>query len=357
MGKLVLKYRHKVMCGDSTNGDHIERLMAGNKAALLHADPPYGMGKQSDGVANDNLYRENLDAFQMDWWAGFRPFLTDNASAYIWGNAPDLWRLWYRGGLGDSEKLEIRTEIVWDKKAIPGMKSGLLTQYPEASERCLFFQFGDQFLGNVNTGDFPLEWEEVQGYLQNQAESLRIGPQDIKRINGVGMYSHWFTKSQFTLIPEKHYIALQEQYPNGFSKDWKELKKEWDKVKDVLTRKVQGARSYFDNAHDAMRDVWEFSRVTGEERHTHATPKPVAMMERVMLSSLPKDGLCVEPFAGSGSTLIGAEKTGRRCYTMELQGNYCDVIIKRWQDFTGKQAVLESTGQTFAELEAERIGH
>jgi len=91
-----------------------------------------------------------------------------------------------------------------------------------------------------------------------------------------------------------------------------------------------------------MRDVWEFPRVTGEERHGHATPKPVAMMERVMKSSLPKNGLCLEPFGGSGSTLMGAEKAGRRCFTMELDPKYVDVIVKRWEAFTGKTAVLET---------------
>jgi DNA modification methylase len=89
-----------------------------------------------------------------------------------------------------------------------------------------------------------------------------------------------------------------------------------------------------------MTDVWEFCRVTGEERHGHATPKPVAMMERVMKSSLPPGGLCAEPFAGSGSTLMAAETTGRICYTMELAPQYCDVIIKRWEDFTGQKAEL-----------------
>jgi DNA modification methylase len=103
-----------------------------------------------------------------------------------------------------------------------------------------------------------------------------------------------------------------------------------------------------------MTDVWEFGRVTGEDRHGHATPKPVAMMERVMKSSLPIGGLCVEPFGGSGSTLMGAEKTGRICYTMELQPCYCDVIVRRWQAFTGQQATLEATGQTFAELTSKR---
>jgi DNA modification methylase len=92
-----------------------------------------------------------------------------------------------------------------------------------------------------------------------------------------------------------------------------------------------------------MTDVWSFPRVTGEERHDHATPKPVAMMERVMMSSLPKDGLCVEPFGGSGSTLMGAERTGRACYTMELDPIYCDTIVKRWEDFTGQKALPDTT--------------
>jgi len=62
----------------------------------------------------------------------------------------------------------------------------------------------------------------------------------------------------------------------------------------------------------------------------------------------------VEPFGGSGSTLMGAERTGRVCYSMEIDPKYCDVIVTRWQNFTGQSATLESTGQTFTELQAER---
>ena len=347
--------KHRVMCGDSTIISDVEKLMAGATAQLLHADPPYGMGKEGDGVANDNLYAEKLDGFQMEWWATFRTFLDDNASAYIWGNAPDLWRLWYVGGLGDSEKLELRNEIVWDKKNIAGMASPDLTQYPIATERCLFFQLGNQFLGNVNADDFPDTWEPVRAYMEAQAKAAGVNPAEVKRVCGVGMYSHWFTRSQFTLIPEKHYRNLAAEFPGHFERPWRELKAEWDRVKGGPTSEIQGARSHFDNAHEPMRDVWEFSRVTGDERHGHATPKPVAMMERVMKSSLRPGGLVVEPFGGSGATLIGAEKTGRACYTMEMQPRYVDVIVRRWQAFTGKKAVLESTGQTYDDLKAERI--
>jgi DNA modification methylase len=58
-------------------------------------------------------------------------------------------------------------------------------------------------------------------------------------------------------------------------------------------------------------------------------------------------------FGGSGSTLIGAEQTGRNCFVMELDPKYCDVIVKRWQDFTGKEATLEATGQTFNAMVSE----
>lgn len=341
LGDLWLLGNHRVLCGDSTSVDAVERLMDGHKASLLHADPPYGMGKEADGVANDNLYAEKLDEFQMEWWATFRPFVNDNASVYIWGNAPELWRLWYKTGLGATEKMELRNEIVWDKKAVPGMASDGLTQYPIATERCLFFQLGDQFLGNINADDFPETWEPLRSYFESQAIAAGIKPPDIKRVCGVSMYSHWFTRSQYQLVPEKHYQALQAAYPGLFLRPWSELKAEWSQVKEGE------ARSYFDNAHDVMRDVWEFSRVTGNERHGHATPKPVQMMERIMRSSLAPDGLCVEPFGGSGATLIGAERSGRVCYTMELQPKYVDVIVKRWQDFTGKDAIHSVTGETF----------
>ena len=342
-GDVWLLGKHRVMCGDSTVITDVERLMASERAALLHADPPYGMGKASDGVANDNLYNDDLDAFQMEWWATFRPFLLDNASAYIWGNAPELWRLWYKAGLGSSERLELRNQIVWDKKAIPGMASADLNQYPVASEHCLFFQLGNQLIGNMNTADYWEGWEPLRAYLEQEMKSIGWKVADLNRSTDTYMGGHWVTRSQWAFPTAEQYRKIQAA-ANGkaFKRDYDQLKRDYDQLK-------RETRSYFDNAHDVMRDVWEFSRVTGDERHGHATPKPVAMMERVMLSSLPKGGLCVEPFGGSGSTLMGAETTGRVCYAMELNPVYCDVIVKRWQEFTGKTATLESTGEPFPE--------
>lgn len=73
------------------------------------------------------------------------------------------------------------------------------------------------------------------------------------------------------------------------------------------------------------------------ETKLHPTMKPVAVMEWCIDMT---EGTIIDPFLGSGTTLIAAEKTGRKCYGMELDPKYCDVIVKRWEDFTGKKAEL-----------------
>lgn len=355
-GDVWLLGGHRVMCGDSVMIDDIEKLIGDERSLLLHADPPYGMGKESDGVVNDNLYNDKLDDFQMDWWTAWRSFLVDNASIYIWGNPPDLWRLWYNR-LAGTEKLEVYNQIVWDKNGAFGINSPEKTIYPTATEHCLFMKLGEQFIGNVNTEDYPEEYEAVRAYLAEEAEAVELKPKQIKEICGCQMYSHWFTKSQFTLIPEKHYKKLQEAYPDNFQKPHRELQWEWDKIKgkkSSLGSRIDSMRSYFDNTHENMTDVWKYSRVAGEERHQHATPKPVAMMERVMKTSLPPKAVALEPFGGSGSTLMGAEKAGRLCFTMELQPFYVDVMVKRWENYTGRKAIHEESGKTFEEMDQER---
>lgn len=86
----------------------------------------------------------------------------------------------------------------------------------------------------------------------------------------------------------------------------------------------------------------------------HPTMKPVALFEYEMLNNTKGGDLVLDSFGGSGTTMIAAEQNGRCARLMELDPKYCDVIIRRWQDFTGKDATLAEDGRTFAELEAER---
>lgn len=354
LGDVWLLGEHRLLCGDSTVITDVDKLMDGHKAHLLHADPPYGMGKEKDGVLNDNLYKEKLDQFQMDWWNTFRGKLENNASVYIWGKAPDLWRLWYRSGLSDSERITFRNEIVWlkiyNEKGTPdAMGQGSdYRSYAIATERCLFFMLGEQGF-NDNADNYWEGFEPIRKQLETERKKAGWDIPTMKTIAGHSDKNrdHWTGKSQWGFLTEEVYVKFQhhckENKIEAFKKDYKELKKEFISL-----------QAYFDNTHDNMTDVWPYKRVTGEDRHNHATPKPVDMMCRVIKSSLPDGGLCIEPFGGSGSTLIACEKTNRHCFMMELSPNYCDTIINRWQDFTGKQAILEENNTTFQEMKSQR---
>ena len=86
----------------------------------------------------------------------------------------------------------------------------------------------------------------------------------------------------------------------------------------------------------------------------HPTMKPVALFEYQMLNNTKGGDIILDSFGGSGTTLLAAEKNGRHSRLMELDPKYCDVIVKRWQDFTGQKATLESDGRTFEDVAASR---
>lgn len=128
----------------------------------------------------------------------------------------------------------------------------------------------------------------------------------------------------------------------------------WYAVKKGGTGHWQGDRK--------QSTVWDIVNAAagagshGEENKTsgHGTQKPVECMKRPMENnSKPGEGV-YEPFCGSGSTIIAAEMSGRICYALEIMPPYIDMAVKRWQNFTGKAAVLESTGETFAQVDAQR---
>jgi DNA modification methylase len=98
--------------------------------------------------------------------------------------------------------------------------------------------------------------------------------------------------------------------------------------------------------------VWEIGQISIAERKefNHSSPKPVALFELPIIKHLKKGEIAYEPFSGSGPQIIAAEKTGRRCYAMELSPQYVDVAVKRWQAFTGQAAIREGDGAVFNTL-------
>jgi DNA modification methylase len=112
-----------------------------------------------------------------------------------------------------------------------------------------------------------------------------------------------------------------------------------------------GADHYWCGARD-QGDVWFFDKPSKND--LHPTMKPVALVERAIRNSSKSRDIVLDPFGGSGTTLIAAERAGRRARLIELDPKYVDVIIQRWQSQAGQSARLEATGASFDELSLSR---
>jgi len=353
---------HRLLCGDTRDPVLLAELLQGVRLVMVDADPPYGMGKHRQGVLNDELTGDRLDVFQMAWWSAWRPHMADNASAYIWGNAPDLWRWWLAPdpvGLDASEPLTLCNEVVWNKGSAQGMRTKAARRYPRGSERCLFFMLGRHHFGNRATRYWE-GWEPLRLALRAELERAGWRARDLNRITGTQMSSHWTGRSQFAPIPEMHWCklqqaaaaagldAFQEGYEafmaRAFGGGVSEVRERGNAAHRVQAAAARAGRPYFDNTHEPMIDVWTFGRVVGKKRHGHPTPKPVAMIERAIKSSSRPGDAVGSPFAGSGTDVIAAARTGRACYAAELSPAWCDVIRRRWTTWALEAGVAPGAG-------------
>ncbi len=135
----------------------------------------------------------------------------------------------------------------------------------------------------------------------------------------------------------------------------------WNKNTHVLSRSDYNYKhetilyGWFDR-HDFYgqgefkSSVWDIDKPNHSE--LHPTMKPIALIENCLFNSSKKGDLVVDPFLGSGSTLIACEKNDRLCYGMEIDPHYVDVIVQRWQEFTGREGIRLSDGRAFSELAA-----
>ena len=251
-GDVWLLGRHRLMCGDSTSIDAVERLMAGQKADMVFTDPPYGMFLNADysgmkskfkGSSGGSKY-ENVKGDHED----FDPdFINTIFAAFDYCKEIFLWGADYYVDLIPSRNAG--SWVVWDKR-------------------------GDTSADKMFGSTFELCWSRTR--------HKRM----IARVKWAGIFG---------------------------------MEKEHDK------------------------------------KRSHPTQKPVDLVTWFFdYYSMQDKKVVADLFGGSGSTLIACEKTARDCRMMELDPKYCDVIIKRWQDFTGQQATLEATTQTYDELKAER---
>jgi DNA modification methylase len=266
-GDLWILGNHRLLCGDSTNPEHVARLMDGNKAQLLATDPPYlvdytGADRPNGGKDWSDSYHE-VDI--KDARGFFHGFLTaalsianEKAAIYIW-HADRRFRL--LTDLFEELNILMHQRIIWVKPCT------VLTYsvYPWRHEPCLF--------------------------------GWRKGSKPFFRPSRKKIGSVWTIDILRSGDPES-----PEYYADLWEVDWEGKKR--------------------NNGLD------------------HPTVKPTEIFAIPMRVHTNPGDICYEPFSGSGSQIIAAERVNRRCFAMELEPVFCDVAVRRWEEFTGKKAEL-----------------
>jgi DNA modification methylase len=338
LGDLIEIGEHRLLCGDSTDSDQVAKLMNGQKADIAHNDPPYGMKKENEGVLNDNLNYSDLLDFNKKWISLQFTHLKENGSWYCWGIDEPLMDIYSEilKPFIKNQKATFRNLITWFKNPSglgDGQNNSIARSFGVITEKCLFVMMGVQGFDN-NADNYFEGWEPIRNYLNAQKNKLGWSVNDIIEITGKSTASHYFSKSQWSFPTKEHYNVIRNK-ANGvaFKKEYEELKKEYEELKkeyEELKKEYYSTRAYFNNTHDLMTEVWQFDRhIRQGNEGGHATPKPIPLCERVIKSSCPENGLVLDVFMGSGSTMVASHQLKRKCYGMELDPKYCQVIIDR----------------------------
>ena len=262
--------RHRILCGDSTDADCVEKVLAGVKPHLMVTDPPYGVNYDASwrekalgvtGLATGKVLNDD----RADWreaWA-----LAPCTVAYVW-----------HGGTKAAEvaaslqacKFNIRAQIVWVKSR------------------------------------------------------------------------HVLSRRDYHAQHEPLYYATRE-----------EAAEHWTEDHEVLAYAVKAGEPGKYRGGRKQSTVWFIDHFRSETGHS--TQKPVECMRRPVENNSNPGQAVYEPFSGSGTTIIACEQTGRTCLAIELSPAYVDVAVRRWEEFTGKDATLEGDGRTFKALSAAPV--
>jgi DNA modification methylase len=235
-GDLYLLGKHRLLCGDSTKAEDVERLMAGKKADMIFTDPPYNVAyvggtEEQMTIKNDAMTEAQYIAFMGAFFTQYKESASDNAAVYIchasqWQRETESAML--------AAGIEVRCQIVWVKNT---------------------FAWG--------FGRYKFRHEPI-------------------------FYAH-----------------IKDKPDNWYG----------DKTQNT---------------------VWEEKKPSANR--LHPTMKPVEIVQRALVNSSKAGDLVLDLFMGSGTTLIACHKNNRISYGMELDPIYCDVIVKRYEEFTGKKA-------------------
>lgn len=291
LGDLWILGDHRLLCGDSSSSTDVDRLLGGAPIHLVNMDPPYNVKVEP---RSNNAIAAGLSSFA--------PVAQTHHQALDLARHPGKSKATHKRMRPKDRPL--RNDFVSDDTF-----DGMLRAWFGNAARVLepgrgFYIWG----GYANCANYPPALRECGLYFSQAIIWVKEHP----------------------VLTRKDFMGNHEWCFYG----WRE-----------------GAAHVFLGPNNAT-DTWSVKKVNPQAM-VHLTEKPVELARRAIeYSSRPGEHV-LDLFGGSGSTLIGAHQTRRRAFLMELDPLYADVIVKRWQDFTGEAAVLEGGG-TFAEVTAER---
>lgn len=291
-GDLWVLGRHKLLCGDATKDTDVDRIMAGEKAQLVHTDPPYGVSyvtqsgkydmiKNDDKTGDDLLSTLLVPAFKQ-----YVRVTGPEAAFYIWHASST--RRDFEDALLAAGLLE-KQYIIWAKPA-PVLGHA---DYQWSHEPCFYAEKAGQHCHFYGDRTQRTVWMATIHSRAAMAASLAGG---VVLTDGKG---------------SKIYVSAKT--PKG---------------KKLRYVRVSDEGQTVDLQPDStVSTVWEIGR---DSKTIHPTQKPLEIPIRAINNSSKPGDLVLDFFGGSGSTLIAAEKTGRRCNTIELDPKYCSAIIDRY---------------------------
>ena len=297
-GDLWILGNHRLLCADSTKSDSVIRLMGNSRINLAFTSPPYASQRKYDETSGFKPINE--EDF-VSWWQpiqqSIKDFITDDGSFFI-NIKPNC------------EGFE-RSLYVFDLVIAMKRKWGWL--------------FAEEFC-----------WERVG-----------IPQQVVRRFKNQFEPIYQFTLGDWKFRP-KEVMRESNSVPQPLGKG----------AGDTNAAKRQGKQGAVDPNEVKAGMAYPGNRLpTFSSTHTalgHSAAFPVGLPSFFIKAYSDKNDCIYEPFCGSGSTIIASEQLNRKCFAMEISPQYTDISIKRWQQFTGKEAILESSNKTFAEVEAER---
>ena len=349
-GDVWLLGSHRLICGDSTA---ILPSLAKDTAALIATDPPYFRVVESEW---DDQWGPDAKAF-LDWMAALFPhfdrILIDRGTVGIFCS-PDM-----SAGI----ELEMRkvfavlNHIVWRKPG-PGrlgpMDKESMRRFFPTSERFIIAEKcrnpdGDlfRFRDHVNHAVARDVYADVREMLVEARDRAGLTNRQVDQALGtVGMAGHYFGASQWHLPTEEAWAKIVELARPTPMPAWKELRQEFDSRR----QEFDSRRREFDSQRDSselelLSDVWTFAPPLGNGRLGHPTQKPMDLMQHIIRTMSRKGDAVLDPFSGSGTTLMACETLGRICTGVELDPAYCDIICNRFQGVTGTIPILEATGE------------